>query len=92
MAVHERIVAITADRRFTRPDGSAIPDEQQHRRSLRQTVFEHEQNQIRTRLEAITERTWSWQDEQAEAIRPLWRGERFDVGYVVATLFTQRAA
>lgn len=92
LAVHEGIIAIDPSRRVTQPDGRPLPDETALRRGLHRSVAEHEWIQIRNRLDDITTTTWRWNDEHAQTIRPLWRGERFDLGHIVATMFTNLAA
>lgn len=96
LAIHEDIAAITASRggkrplfTFTCPDGSPLPDDPTERHRTLRSVHEHEQLQIQRRLDAIKDRDWSWTDQETERIRPLWRGESFDLGYIVATLFTR---
>lgn len=96
LAIHEDIAAVTGSRvgnrtlfSFAYPDGSPLPHDPTERRRTLRSVQEYEQLQIQRRLDAITDRDWNWTDQETQRIRPLWRGKSFDLGYIVATLFTR---
>jgi len=102
LAIHENIAAVASTRTgrtlefsFTRPNGEPLPDDPTERRRMHRGIEEHQELQVRRRLDSISEpsaeREWQWNDQDVEAIRPLWRGERFDLHYVVAALFSQLA-
>lgn len=102
LAIHENIAAVASTRTgrtvefsFTRPNGEPLPDDPTERRRMHRGIEEHQELQVRRRLDSISEpsaeRQWQWNDQDVEAVRPLWRGERFDLHYVVAALFSQLA-
>ncbi len=88
LAVHERVAMITVDPgslpgcpRFTfrRPDGAPLTGDL----LTLSAPGEAEHDQIWSHLQAT-----DWDDPVAQAIRPLWAGEKVSMADLVATLFT----